>query len=335
MSTAAHPAATARCSVPAHPARLGLNKAQWQILLRPQTLPTVVRITLIVALSLVCAALAHRVSSLWAKLGLWALTGFFVNGLIQLAHETWHHNLFAGRRANQMMGHVLGFLVGISHEAMRHDHLLHHKWNRTPRDPDAYNAGTPSVLTWLRFYSVAFGGIPLAIPFFNFLYPLTFMDAPSRARHFRHLLAYSLVHVAVWSLIVAQGALDSALHLWIIPLLCASPWNGLKSIADHHANLWEGDRYHTATTVRSNVFVRYFWSGLNHHLDHHLYPRVPGPNLPQLHALLSPYLAAQQSPVFERYATVFLAALRAGPTYTKQDHFLRATAPVANERGGR
>lgn len=334
MNTIENPAVTESHAAPAHPARLGLDKAQWQALLRPQTLPTVVRILVIVSLWLLCAALAHRVSLLWVKLGLWVLAGFFVNGLIQLAHETWHHNLFVSRRANEAMGHVLGFLVGISHEAMRHDHLLHHKWNRTPRDPDAYNAGTRTVSTWLLFYSVALLGIPLAIPFFNIFYPLTFMDAPGRARHFRHLVAYAIAHIAVWSFIVTLGVFDSALHLWIIPLLCASPWNGLKSIADHHANVWEGDRYHTATTVRSNALVRYFWSGLNHHLDHHLYPRVPGPNLPRLHALLRPYLAAQRSPVFDSYAAVFLAALAAGPTYTKQDHFLRAPDAAEAERGG-
>ncbi len=315
-------------AAPAHPARLGLSNEEWRTLLRPRLLPTVFRIVLITALWLSCSFVAHRSDSVWVKIVCWALAGFFVNGLVQCAHETWHHNLFAHKRANQVMGHLLGWLIGISYESMRHDHLLHHKWNRTPRDPDAYNAGTPSLGTWLLFYSVVFLGIPLAIPFFNFLYPLLFMDGRTRARHFRHLLGYVVVHLTVWSLIVATGTLALALDLWIVPLLFATPWNGLKSIADHHANVWEGDRYHTATTVRTNSLVRYFWSGLNHHLDHHLYPRVPGPNLPRLHALLRPYLLAQGSPVFDSYAAVFLAALRAGPTYTKQDHFLRAPKEV-------
>jgi len=76
--------------------------------------------------------------------------------------------------------------------------------------------------------------------------------------------------------------------------------------------------------VRSGALLTYFCSGLNHHLDHHLFPRVPGPQLPRLHALLRPHLEAQGAPVFDSYLKVWLAALRAGPTYTAQDHFLRA-----------
>ena len=43
----------------------------------------------------------------------------------------------------------------------------------------------------------------------------------------------------------------------------------------------------------------------------------------RLHALLRPHLEAQGAPVFDSYLKVWLAALRAGPTYTEQDHFLR------------
>jgi fatty acid desaturase len=306
------------------PASLGLDRAQWRALVEPRLGPTLLRVGLLFGLWLGLAAGAHVAEPWWAKALLWAASGFFVNGIVQLGHETWHHNLFRGPRANVAFGHFLGWLVGISYEPMRHDHLMHHKFNRTARDPDAYNAGKPSVGTWLRFYAVAFVGLPLAVPFFNILYPLVHMDARRRRRHWWHLGAYVALHAALWAGVVALDLWPWARDLWLVPLLCASPYNGLKSIADHHANVWEGDRYHTATTVRSNAFVTYFWSGLNHHLDHHLFPRVPGPHLPRLHALLRPRLEAEGAPVFDSYAKVFWDALRAGPTYTEQDHFLRA-----------
>jgi fatty acid desaturase len=309
---------------PPYPADLGLERADWQLLLTPRLGSTLGRIVLLVALWLGLAGAAQAAGPWWAKAALWLAAGFFVNGLVQLAHETWHHNLFASVRANVVCGHLLGFLVGVSYEPMRHDHLLHHKFNRTPRDPDAYNAGTPSLATVVRFYAVALFGLPLAIPFFNFLYPLTHMEARQRRRHFRHLAAYAVAHAVLWTGLWAAGAVGLAVALWLVPLLAASPYNGLKSIADHHANIWQGDRYHTATTVRSSALVTYFWSGLNYHLDHHLFPRVPGPQLPRLHALLRPHLEAQGAPVFASYPKVWLAALRAGPTYTEQDHFLRA-----------
>lgn len=302
---------------------LGLDRATWQALVRPRLGPTLVRIVLLFGLWLGLAAGAHAVEAWPLKAALWLGAGFFVNGVVQLGHETWHHNLFASRRANVAFGHLLGWLVGISYEAMRHDHLLHHRYNRTARDPDAYNAGAPTPGLWVRFYAVALLGLPLAIPFFNLLYPWLHMRPEERARHARHLAVYALLHGAVWTGIAFAGGWELARDLWLVPILFASPFNGLKSIADHHANVWEGDRFHTATTVRSNPVVTYFWSGLNYHLDHHLFPRVPGPHLPTLHTHLRARLLAERAPVFESYPRVFWDALRAGPTFTAEDAFLQ------------
>jgi fatty acid desaturase len=305
--------------------KLGMDADQWRALTRPSTGYVAVKIALLCAGWLIPAWGAHVAGAWWTKLMCWLVAGFFVNGLVQLAHETWHHNLFRSRRANIVAGHMLGWMVGISYEPMRHDHLMHHKYNRTARDPDAYNAGRPTAATTIRFYAVALIGLPLAIPFFNILYPLTHMDPARRARHWRHLALYALAHAAVWIALWQAGWLGAALDLWVIPVLCASPFNGLKSIANHHANQWEGDRWHTATTVRSNRVVTYLWSGLNYHLDHHLYPRVPGYKLPILHAAHRAELEAHGAPVFDSYLKVFYDALRAGPTYTEEDHFLRPT----------
>lgn len=95
------------------------------------------RIVLVVGLWLGLAMVAHAAGPWWEKGDLWQGAGFFVNGLVQLAQETWHHNLFESARANLVFGHLLGWLVGISYEPMRHDHLL--QWaeidRRPPRQP--------------------------------------------------------------------------------------------------------------------------------------------------------------------------------------------------------
>ncbi len=310
-----------------HDKTAGLDPHTWRALTRPNTTYILIKILVLLAGTLAPAYLAHITDPIWLKCLLWLISGVFINGFVQLSHETWHHNLFASRRANVIMGHVLGWFVGISYEPMRHDHLMHHKHNRTARDPDAYNAGTPGPATFTLFYAVALLGLPLAILFFNVFYPLLHMDPARRARHWRHLAAYVALHLVVWSAIWAADGLALARDLWLLPLLFASPLNGLKSIADHHANVWEGDRYHTATTVRSNRALTYLWSGLNYHLDHHLYPRVPGYNLPRIHAAHRALLEAQGAPVFDSYLKVWRDALIAGPTYTRQDHFLRAQRP--------
>lgn len=257
--------------------------------------------------------------ALAAKIAVWAMMGFVINGLVQLAHETWHGNLFRRRWQNEVAGVGLGLLVGISHDALRHDHLMHHRHNRTPRDPDAYNAGRDSVGARVLFYAVVLFGLPLSVVYFNLLYPLQWFERARLPGHFGRVGLGALGYGALGWWLWRVGWATPALEVWVIPLLATGPYNGLKSIADHHANVWRGDRFHTATTVRSNALVTWFWNGLNYHLDHHLFPRVPGYNLPALHQRLRPALLERGAPVYDAYLQVWWAALRAGPMVVDEE----------------
>jgi fatty acid desaturase len=244
------------------------------------------------------------------------VAGFFFNGLIQLGHESWHGSLFESRIANALFGHLLGALAGVPFRAARHAHLAHHRHNRTAKDPDAYNVGAPGHRVKLQFYIVVFAGLPLAPLHFGLLYPAIALRGRALLLHAVELLGIVLFWGLFLHFVVAPAGLQRLfLYGWVLPLLAATPWNGLKSIADHYANTWEGDALHTATTVRTTRLWSFLWSGLNHHLDHHLYPRVPGRNLHRLHAHLAPALLAAQAPVFEGYFVTFYRAFRAGPTY--------------------
>jgi len=264
-------------------------------------------------------ALSLQVEAPLGKVAVWLIAGFFVNGVIQLDHEAWHGNLFKRRRHNAAFGHLVSLLAGIAYEPLRHDHLAHHRYNRTERDPDAYNAGRRSLSTTLLYYGVVLFGLPLSVLYFNFIYPWQHFDRRALRRHAFTLLGFCLFYPALFWLLWRLGALRTAAHLWLFPVLLASPWNGLKSIADHHANDWRGNRFRTATTARSNWVVTVLWSGLNYHLDHHLFPRVPGYNLPALHRRIRPVLLARGAPVFDSYLGVMIGALRAGPLIIDRD----------------
>lgn len=253
------------------------------------------------------------------KIPLLAVAASGVMGLIQLDHEAWHGNLFRGRRGERVFGECLSLLVGIAFEPLRHDHLAHHRYNRTARDPDAYNAGRRSVGLTLLFYAVVLLGLPLSVIYFNILYPLQHFNNTALRRHARVLAGYAFFYTLLFSALIRGGWMGTAFEVWLLPILLASPLNGLKSIADHYNNVWNGDRFHTATTARSSRLITFLWSGLNYHLDHHLYPRVPGYNLPALHAHLRPRLLALGCPVYDSYWTVMIGALRAGPVVVDED----------------
>lgn len=264
---------------------------------------------------------ATRVEPLGARLVVWIGAGFLINGLVQLGHDAWHHNLFRRPWQNEVYGHLFSLLFGVSFSAARSAHLRHHWYNRTERDPDAYNVGAKGMGVQAQYYVVIFLGLVLAPLHFNVLYPLAFYDRRAKIRHFAELLASVLVYVGLFRFVLApRGLVPVALQVWLVPLLFASPWNGLKSAADHFANTWKGDRFHTATTVRTTSAWAFLWNGLNYHLDHHLFPRVPGYNLGRVHARIGASLERRGAPVFDGYFRVFWGALRRGPVYVDDGH---------------
>lgn len=281
------------------------------------------RVLAMIALHAGCwllAGLGLAATDAWLlKIPLLVVAASGVMGLIQLDHEAWHGNLFRHRRADRLFGELLSLLVGVAFEPLRHDHLAHHRWSRTARDPDAYNAGRRSVGLTLLFHAVVLLGLPLSVIYFNILYPLQHFDNAALRRHARVLAGYAFLYTLLFSALVHHGALCLAVEVWLLPILLASPINGVKSISDHFNNVWNGDRFHTATTARSNRVVTFLWNGLNYHLDHHLYPRVPGYNLPALHTHLRPQLLAHGAPVYDNYLKVMIGALRAGPAIVDED----------------
>jgi fatty acid desaturase len=268
---------------------------------------------------------AWRLDSWPGSIALWAVAGFVVNGLVQLGHDAWHYNLFRRRWPNAVYGHLFSVLFAVSFSAARHAHLRHHWYNRTERDPDAYNVGAVGWRVPAQYYAVIFAGLLLAPLHFNVIYPLAFYRRAQWLRHFAEVAAVAAAYVAMFALVVApRNLVGATLSIWLMPIVFATPWNGFKSVADHYRNVWKGDRFHTATTVATTRAWSWLWNGLNYHLDHHLYPRVPGYRLAAIHARIAPELLRRGAPVFVGYLRVFWGALRAGPTYVDDGHqFLR------------
>ena len=251
--------------------------------------------------------------SVFIKIILWFVLGYFINGIIQLVHESWHNNLFNQRWANRLTGHILSFLFFVLYAPSRHGHMLHHRYNRTDKDPDAYNAGSKSWHLTLLYYGVLFFGVPLAIIHFNILYPLQFYKRNQLAGHFLQLTILVAAQAVLWTVIIKSSLFSIAWQVWLMPVLFASPWNGLKSVADHFQNKWQGNPFNTATTVTSNGLTTYFWNGLNYHLEHHLFPAVPGYHLATLHPHLNELYKQNNSPVFSSYMKVWINAISRGP----------------------
>jgi fatty acid desaturase len=297
-----------------------ITRAQLRALATPRPGRALAATSTLLLVWVALGALAHTTAHLGVRVLCWLALGWVLNGLVQLGHDAWHFNLLARPWHNALFGHVLGVLFGVSFVSARHAHLRHHWYNRTARDPDAYNAGA-GLGVQVQYYLVVVAGLVLAPLHFNVLYPAVyFRQRQEWAPHLVAVTAYALVWAGVVAWCSATGNLSALRDVWAVPMLCASPINGLKSVADHYANVWQGDRFHTATTVRTTPWLSALFNGLNYHLDHHLFPRVPGANLGALHACIAPALEARAAPVFDGYLPVWWRCLRDGPTYVTDGH---------------
>ena len=265
-------------------------------------------------LGLIAAALLLGIAT-WPSPWLVAsvlVIGVCQHGLFILAHESAHYRLFANRRANDIVGRVLGTIGGVSMCTYRVTHRLHHNNLYTDDDPDtAIHGGYPRGKAYLvnklvrdvlglnawKTYAYFFGAPAINDDTKRVIRPLddTSPELRAAARRDRWLVVGFPVAAPLAALAMGgwRGLLMYAV-LWLLPLLTVlQPILRLRAIFEHGA---VHDLSSPLTAARSNVtggsLAGWAARGLlfphhvNYHLEHHLYPAVPHYHLPQLHQML-------------------------------------------------
>lgn len=239
--------------------------------------------------------------------------GYLWMSAVTFMHDALHNTLFKRRWLNWVFGVITMTPLLVCFVAFKEDHLEHHKYNRSPEDPDAFSMGKRGVLDFVLFYAYAFAGVILSFLHFNLLYPI----ARFNLRSWAIFAVEMLIRIAfVWALIgwsVANDTLARTLEVWLIPIAFFSLFNSARFIAEHYGCPWNAGQLAGTRTIISNRVHSYFWNNINWHIGHHLYPSVPWYNLVELHGLLEPEIERQKAIVDRSYTGVFLRALRHGP----------------------
>lgn len=168
--------------------------------------------------------------------------------------------------------------------AYRKAHLAHHANLGNPRtDPDFLDpfreveARTPLRLYWWMLGSArAWRG--------NFLGDLPALGARARL----WILAFWVVLLGALALLAGPGPAGLFLLLWLGSR--ATAYHALKSfteLADHVGLLVDSSITYTRNSPDNLLALIVHPHNDNYHLTHHLAPRIPMPNLPRFHALLS------------------------------------------------
>jgi fatty acid desaturase len=280
--------------------------------------PNLLKIPMLFGLMALLTWIAWSSEAVLLQWSCYLAIGYLWMSAVTFMHDALHNTLFKRRWLNWVFGVITMTPLLVAFVAFKEDHLEHHRYNRSPKDPDAFTMGKRGVLDFVLFYAYAFAGVILSFIHFNLLYPI----AKFNAKNWTIFAVEVLIRVAfVWLLISwaqANGVLAKTLEVWLIPIAFFSLFNSARFIAEHYGCPWDVGQLAGTRTIISNPVHSYFWNNINWHIGHHLYPSVPWYNLVELHELLKPEIAAQGAIVDKSYTAVFLHALLHGPESEEQ-----------------
>lgn len=242
--------------------------------------------------------IAIRVDRVWAYLLAGVVIGSRIQCLAVMMHEACHRMLFSNRRLNDLIGDIfVAYPLALSVDLYRVAHMVHHRHTNTMRDfdyrvqrkdPDQHfpKSGRQMGVLLLRsifglnYYRVARAGRIWA-PIANFHNPRRFgFDYRLGLR-----LRYIVWAVLVYGLILASPWRWQILGLFTIPqFIWVNVFNRIRAMAEHNGVADERELNGTRTVIPT-LLDRFLIAPFNvsYHLEHHLFPSVPGHNLRRLH----------------------------------------------------
>ncbi|GAA3162010.1 acyl-CoA desaturase [Planomonospora alba] len=238
-----------------------------------------------------------------------------------LAHDVAHRQVFRSRRSSEIAGLVAGNLViGMSYGWWMDKHTRHHaNPNHEERDPDV----SPEILIWSERQARASRGVARFIgrwEAFLFFPLLTLEGLNLHVASVRALRRPSLrnrrteglllaVHAAaylgaVFAVLPAGKALAFlALHQAVfgVYLGCTFAPNhkGMPTLTGEQELDFLRRQVLTSRNVRGGLLLDAVLGGLNHQIEHHLFPSMPTPNLRRARPIVRAYCAELGVPYLE------------------------------------
>ncbi|UIP60050.1 hypothetical protein DSM26151_29650 [Agromyces marinus] len=237
----------------------------------------------------------------WYQLLIAAAFGIILTQFAFIAHEASHRAVFASGPANDRVGRLLANIVGISYAWWMTKHTRHHaNPNRLGKDPDiefdtisfveadaARQRGVMAFITrrqgWLFFPLLTLEGVNLHVRSVGSL----FERRPIRGRWIELgsiALRFAIVLTAVF---------------WVLPLGMAFAFLGVQlavfgvymgaSFAPNHKGMpivpadakldFLSKQVLTSRNITGGWWATALYGGLNHQVEHHLFPSMPRPHL--------------------------------------------------------
>jgi fatty acid desaturase len=279
-----------------------------------------------VRLTAVAAALAgawwafFALGDTWWQLAVAGCLGLVFGQVALVAHDLAHRQVFRGRRASEIGGRLAGNVgIGMSYGWWMDKHTRHHAHpNHEELDPDV----APDILVWSRRQARAARGVARVVGRHQaaLFFPLLTLEgfnlhvASLRAlrrpgtRHrgleatllTAHLAGYLTALFTVLPLGTALAFLFVHQAVFGVYLGCifAPNHKGMPTVTGAEPDFLRRQVL-TSRNVRGGRFTDLALGGLNHQIEHHLFPSMPAPNLRRARALVREHCAELGIPYHE------------------------------------
>jgi fatty acid desaturase len=241
----------------------------------------------------------------WPYWWLW-IVGIFIIGTRQhalgiMAHEGVHFLIIGKKFWNDLLGNYLAaYALTYSVQGYRTNHLQHHRWLETPRDPERATLDFfPEEWTYPmprgRFYWLLIRDMlglnqKPASRLIRYVWEIPDGRLP-------HIIQIVIYHTVIITAAATTGYIWTYLLLWLLPLFTITLLCFRIRTASEHSAIGRAEDRYTRENVDTMATTRTTIGGLitgwlfaphnmSYHVEHHLYPSVPVFRLKALHKTL-------------------------------------------------
>lgn len=257
----------------------------------------------------------------WPTQVFWTVcTTFSLFCWLSCFHETIHHTVCRSRKANIILGRIIGMVVLTPYTVYRESHIRHHAYLNRPGDWELWPYSDPSAS---RSFRMAFAWCDLLLGFITgpYIYGRTFFHKKSpiaspelrTAIHWEYLLS-ALFWGVTLGFVAWFNAWYGFLKIWIVPHALAGILQTGRKFTEHLGMQSFDPLMGTRTVIGENAWTR-FCAQANFdifvHGPHHRHPRLPHAELAsKMHEYVRNTPEAGY-PVFSTYARAVRAMLPA------------------------
>lgn len=238
--------------------------------------------------------ISEQSGSWWVYLLAVAVIGGRMHALSGLIHDFAHYRFISNKKASDWVGDLfLAWPVLATIDGYRRNHIPHHRYLNTDKDPDwAIKLGSRE-FTFpqdMRYSILNLLGYFVAISSVRDMHSLLTRIKSNDMFSRRYKLLRVLYFVVIATIFTVTHTWVQYWLYWFLPSFTLFfLFLYIRSVADHFGPTMEAE----SLLKGSRSLAPYFWERwffcphhLNYHLEHHMYPSVPFFNLPELHKLL-------------------------------------------------